>query len=143
MKSLVIEYNWSSEDEKMTAVFDQPNYYPLLERVVGRNLQQYSNRFFHALSKTAPALTELYLHFADVRLEDTAAGDDVIHLVHPGLKWATLINGDYHFKGIQVDASCKSLRLLKFRDFELKEFSNPANVHYWSEKNLLNDKDFF
>ena len=59
------------------------------------------------------------------------------------MKWATLINGDYHFNGIKIDKSCKNLKLLKFRDFEIKEFKNDANVRFWSEKNLLNEKDFF
>lgn len=68
ISTLVIEYNWSSETEKMTATLDQDNYYPLLERVVCRNLQQYSNRFFQAFSFSAPRLTELYIQFADLRL---------------------------------------------------------------------------
>ena len=68
ISTLVIEYNWSSETEKMTATLDQDNYYPLLERVVCRNLQQYSNRFFQAFSFSAPRLTELYIQFADSRL---------------------------------------------------------------------------
>ena len=122
---------------------DRPSFYPYLTHMVGRNLQQYSNAVMGMLASSAPNLTEICLHFADVRLENEEEGDAVLHLEHPALQWATLLNGDYHFKGIRVGDSCKNLKLLKFRDFELESFHNPKGVRYWSEKNLLNDKDFF
>ena len=83
MGKLVIESNWSSETEKMTAEFKSKNYYPRLENISCRSLQQYSNRFFQSFSLTAPNLTELYICFAEgVRLEDEANGDSVIYLNH-------------------------------------------------------------
>ena len=68
--------------------------------------------------------------------------DKDLVLRHPALQWVTLVEGNAFFRKIHVHCDCKSLRLLKFRDFELEDFVNDANARFWSEKNLLNDQDF-
>ena len=110
MGKLILEYNWSSETENMTAEFKNRNYYPKLESISCRNLQQYSNKFFQSFSYTAPNLSELYICFAEgVRLEDEGNGDNVILLNHPNVKWVTLLRGEEFFREIRVGKVCSSL----------------------------------
>lgn len=58
------------------------------------------------------------------------------------MKWVNLLKGDTFFKGIRIDPSCKNLKLVKFRDFELEDFYNDGGIRFYSEKNLLRDEDF-
>ncbi len=77
-----------------------------------------------------------------MRLEEETESDHTIQLAHGGLRWVTLLRGEELFQGISVGKECQRLGLVKFRDFELREFNNPRKVRFWSEKNLLNDEHF-
>ena len=141
---LVIESNWANNGEYLSTELTKKDYYPLLSHISCYNLGVYSNKFFHSFATTAPILEELFIAFNEVLiLEDEKAGDGIIDIKHPALKWVTLLEGNAFFDGIRLNKESKNLRLVKFRDFELDEFYNDGDFKFQSEKNLLNDKDFF
>ncbi len=140
---LIIENNWGQECEQLTARRDKANYYPLLHTIVGRSITCYSNQFFHSFGETAPALHELYLEFNDVLHLEMQPEDEDLIIKHPHVKWVTLLKGNASFRMLKISKESKRLALLKFRDFELEEFVNDLGVRFWSEKNLLQGRDFF
>ena len=87
-----------------------------------RDVNKYSNTWLHSFVKTAPNLNTLNISFYKFVGLIEPEKDKIIHILHPNLEWVTLLRGEYIFEGIRVDKSCKNLKLLKFRDFELNKF---------------------
>lgn len=140
---VIIDSNWSNTGDYLSTNLDTPNYFPYLTHITAKNLGVYSNKFFHSFALTAPNLEEIFIGFNEVLiLENEGGGDGTIVLMHPNVKWITLLEGNTFFKGIEISKECKKLKLVKFRDFELEDFKNESEAEFRSEKNLLNDKDF-
>ena len=62
-----------------------------------KDLNKYSNEWFHTFRKTAPKLTSIFLQFYKfVGLENDHT-DKVLHIMNPTIKWVTLLCGECIF----------------------------------------------